>query len=109
MSASYCARSLRMVRIMIMATMHDMTTTNPVAGIKPSDVLRPHKKRNYARISEGDLPALLAAPCRNRLQRHSDRERGTAETEAVQSHRVVVEVEDAPGGGASFKLRFRPA
>ena len=27
MRDSYCARSLRMVRIMIMATMHDMTTT----------------------------------------------------------------------------------
>ena len=27
MRDSYCARSLRMVRIMIMATMHDMTAT----------------------------------------------------------------------------------
>ena len=50
MRDSYCARSLRMVRIMIMATMHDMTTTtmhefrmlnqctcNPCGGAKPQE------------------------------------------------------------------------
>jgi integrase len=48
-------------QIMRFAVANDITTNNPVAGIKPSDVLRPHKKRNYARVEEADLPALLTA------------------------------------------------
>ena len=43
------------------AIANDLATHNPVAGIKPADVLKPRKRRNYARIDAADLPALLHA------------------------------------------------
>lgn len=35
------------------------TKRNPVADIKPADVLTPRKKKNYARIDAQELPALM--------------------------------------------------
>jgi hypothetical protein len=32
---------------------------NPAADIKPSDVLKPAKKTNYARLDQKELPELL--------------------------------------------------
>jgi integrase len=40
---------------------HDLAAHNPVADIKPDDVVKPRKKRNLPRISEKELPALLHA------------------------------------------------
>jgi integrase len=48
-------------QVMRYAMANDLTTHNPVAGVKPGDVLKPHKRRNYARIDEKELPALLRA------------------------------------------------
>jgi integrase len=48
-------------QIMRYAIANDFTTHNPVAGVKPGDVLKPHKRRNYPRIDEKELPALLRA------------------------------------------------
>jgi integrase len=38
-----------------------LTDGNPVADIRPSDVLRPRKRRHYARVTEQELPTLLRA------------------------------------------------
>ena len=35
------------------------TTRNPATDIRPSDVLTPRKKKNYARLDARELPALL--------------------------------------------------
>jgi integrase len=43
------------------AIANDLATHNPVASIKPADVLKPRKRRNYARIDAADLPPLLHA------------------------------------------------
>jgi integrase len=48
-------------QIMRYALANDLVTHNPVAGVKPADVLKPHKRRNYPRVDAGDLPALLRA------------------------------------------------
>jgi integrase len=40
---------------------HGYTKRNPAAEIKPSDILRPTKKTNLARIDVKELPALLRA------------------------------------------------
>jgi integrase len=48
-------------QIMRYAMANDLATHNPVAGVKPGDVLKPHKRRNYPRIDEKELPALLRA------------------------------------------------
>lgn len=41
------------------AVAHGMSTRNPAADIRPSDVLATRKKENYARIDAKELPALL--------------------------------------------------
>lgn len=34
---------------------------NPVADVKPADILKPRKKRNYPRVTAKELPDLLRA------------------------------------------------
>jgi len=48
-------------QIMRYGLANDFITHNPVAGVKPSDVLKPHKRRNYPRVDARELPALLRA------------------------------------------------
>ena len=48
-------------QIMRYAVAHDAATHNPVADVRPSDILKPRKRRNYPRVSEHELPALLRA------------------------------------------------
>ena len=48
-------------QIMRYAIANDLASHNPVASIKPADVLKPRKRRNYARIEAADLPPLLQA------------------------------------------------
>lgn len=48
-------------QIMRYAMTNDYTSHNPVAGIKPGDVLKPHSRRNYPRIDQNELPRLLKA------------------------------------------------
>lgn len=48
-------------QIMRYAMANDLAAHNPVAGIKPGDVLKPRKRRNYPRIDQTQLPALLRA------------------------------------------------
>ena len=48
-------------QIMRYAVVNDLASHNPVAGVKPADILKPHKRRNYPRVGEKDLPALLRA------------------------------------------------
>lgn len=46
-------------QIMRYVIAHGLTERNPAADIKPSDVLKPIKKTNYARLDQKDLPELL--------------------------------------------------
>ena len=46
-------------QIMRYAMANDLAKQNPVAGIKPADILKPYKRRNYARVDAADLPELL--------------------------------------------------
>ncbi len=46
-------------QVMRYAVAHGLAERNPAADIKPSDVLKPAKKTNYARLSEKELPELL--------------------------------------------------
>lgn len=46
-------------QVMRHAVAHDLVERNPAADIKPSDVLKPKRKQNYARVSEKDLGDLL--------------------------------------------------
>jgi integrase len=48
-------------QIMRYAVVNDLVPHNPVAGVKPADILKPHKKRNYPRVGAKELPALLHA------------------------------------------------
>ena len=48
-------------QIMRYAVVHDLIKHNPVADVKPSDILKPHKRRNYPRVDAKELPALLHA------------------------------------------------
>lgn len=48
-------------QIMRYAVANDLTMRNPVADVKPGDVLKPHKRRNFPRIDAKDLPKLLDA------------------------------------------------
>lgn len=41
------------------AIAHGKARRNPVADIKPGEVLKGHKTENYARVGAGELPALL--------------------------------------------------
>ena len=46
-------------QIMRYAVAHDLVPNNPVADIRPSDILKKRKKRNYPRIPLTELPQLL--------------------------------------------------
>lgn len=46
-------------QIMRYAVANDLAERNPIADVRPSDILPAHKKRNYARISAKELPQLL--------------------------------------------------
>lgn len=46
-------------QIMRYAVSHDMVERNPVADIKPSDILPARKKRHHMRLEAKDLPQLL--------------------------------------------------
>ena len=46
-------------QILRYAVAHGMTERNPAADIKPSDVLKPATKTNYARLDQKELPELL--------------------------------------------------
>ncbi|SNX60714.1 Integrase [Nitrosomonas ureae] len=46
-------------QIMRYAVAHGLAERNPAADIKPSDVLTPTKKTNYARLDQKELPELL--------------------------------------------------
>jgi integrase len=48
-------------QIMRYAVANDLTMRNPVADVKPSDVLKPHKRRNFPRVDAEELPVLLHA------------------------------------------------
>lgn len=48
-------------QVMRYAVAHDLVAHNPVAEIKPSDVLKPHRRRNYPRVGVSELPGLLQA------------------------------------------------
>ena len=48
-------------QVMRFAVAHDLTGRNPVADIKPADIIRAPKKRNYARVDAKELPNLLRA------------------------------------------------
>jgi integrase len=48
-------------QIMRYAVANGLTDRNPVADVKPGDILRARRKRNYARIGADELPALLRA------------------------------------------------
>lgn len=48
-------------QIMRYSVAHDFAKHNPVGGVKPSDILKPHKRRNFPRVDAKELPALLHA------------------------------------------------
>jgi integrase len=48
-------------QIMRYAVAHDAATRNPVADVRPSDILNFRKRRNYPRVGEKELPELLRA------------------------------------------------
>lgn len=48
-------------QIMRYAVAHDFATRNPVADVRPADILNPRKRRNYPRVGEKELPELLRA------------------------------------------------
>jgi len=48
-------------QIMRYAVAHDLAERNPVADVRPADVLKVRKKRNYPRVSAKELPDLLTA------------------------------------------------
>jgi integrase len=43
------------------AVVNDLTTQNPVAGVKPADILKARKKRHFPRVDAAELPKLLSA------------------------------------------------
>jgi integrase len=40
---------------------NDLVQRNPVADVKPADILKPRKKRNYPRVKAREMPQLLRA------------------------------------------------
>jgi integrase len=48
-------------QIMRYGVANDLVTRNPVADVKPADILKPRKKRNYPRVTAKELPDLLRA------------------------------------------------
>ena len=49
----------RCSQIMRFAVAHDYAERNPAADIQPSDILKPRRKQNHARIDAKELPQLL--------------------------------------------------
>lgn len=45
--------------VMRWAVAHDLAERNPVADVKPGDVLKPRTVTNFARVGAGELPELL--------------------------------------------------
>jgi len=48
-------------QVMRYAVVHDLVVRNPIADVKPSDILAPRRKRNYPRVAADELPDLLRA------------------------------------------------
>lgn len=48
-------------QVMRYAVAHDLAERNPVADVRPADILKARKKRNYARVTDKELPDLLRA------------------------------------------------
>lgn len=48
-------------QIMRYAVANDLAPRNPVAEVKPSDILKPRRKRNYPRVTAKEVPGLLRA------------------------------------------------
>lgn len=48
-------------QVMRYAAVSGLIPRNPISDIKPTDILRPHRKRNYPRVGAKELPALLQA------------------------------------------------
>ncbi len=48
-------------QIMRHAVVNDLVAHSPVADVKPADILKPHKRRNYPRVAAKELPDLLRA------------------------------------------------
>jgi len=48
-------------QVMRYAVVNDLVVHNPVAEVKPADILKPHRKRNYPRVGAKELPDLLRA------------------------------------------------
>jgi integrase len=48
-------------QIMRYAVANDLVQRNPVADVRPGDIFKPRKKRNYPRITARELPELLRA------------------------------------------------
>jgi integrase len=48
-------------QIMRYAVANDLVQRNPVADVRPGDIFKPRKKRNYPRITARELPDLLRA------------------------------------------------
>jgi integrase len=48
-------------QVMRYAVAHDFTARNPVAEMRPADILNPRKRRNYPRVGQKELPELLRA------------------------------------------------
>jgi integrase len=48
-------------QIMRYAVANDLVVRNPVAEVRPADILKPRKRRNYPRVTARELPDLLSA------------------------------------------------
>jgi integrase len=48
-------------QIMRFGVANDLVQRNPVADVRPADILKPRKKRNYPRVTARELPDLLRA------------------------------------------------
>lgn len=48
-------------QIMRYAVANDLAERNPVADVRPADILKPRKKRNHPRVTAKELPGLLHA------------------------------------------------
>ena len=48
-------------QIMRYAVANDLALRNPVAEIRPGDILKPRQRRNYPRVTARELPDLLRA------------------------------------------------
>lgn len=46
-------------QILRYASVHGIIDVNPALNLRPSDALKPRKKKNFARVSEAEFPSLL--------------------------------------------------